>query len=552
LTTAVAAPGATQERQVIRGAQLVETVTPTVFEGDLRDLSLAAKWAPGDPIKEIPRRHYGRGAGAPEPAAPLSAVDPLLEQQARVPGRSGSITAGISFAGEGFTGVNPPDTVGEIGANYYVQMVNDGDGAFFTFYNKTTGAVVAGPTLLDTLGPGGACADGLGDPVAMYDEMAQRWFLSEFSGAANALCVYISQTSDPISGGWYRYQFTTPNFPDYPKYGVWPDAYYVGTNESGPSALYALERTQMLTGLPADMQRLTVPDLAGFGFQVLQPADLDGPLTPFPGTPGWFMRHNDDEAHSPGSNNPSLDFLQLFAFSVDWAVPANTSVDGPTSIGISEIDSTLCGLFSFSCFQQPGSGTSLDPLREVVMHRLQYRNFGSYQTLVGNLVTDVGSDHGGIRWFELRKTSAGGWTLHQEGTFAPDSADRWMGGISMDANGNIAVGYNIVDQTVASPIFPGLRYTGRLATDPLGTLPEPELTLINGAASNASNRYGDYSSMNVDPVDGCTFWFTGEWNSNSIWSTRIGSFRFTTCSADTIFADGFESSNTSAWSNTVP
>ena len=174
-----------------------------------------------------------------------------------------------------------------------------------------------------------------------------------------------------------------------------------------------------------------------------------------------------------------------------------------------------------------GSSSSLDPLREVIMNRLAYRNFGSHETLVGNFVTDInGNNIGGVRWFELRKTGAGAWSLYQEGTYAPTTTDnRWMGGIAMDGAGNIALGYNVSSQTV----YPSIRYAGRLASDPLGTLPQGEYTLINGSGVNGSNRYGDYSAMSVDPVDDCTFWFTGQWNASSQWSTRIGAFKFDAC-----------------------
>ena len=160
------------------------------------------------------------------------------------------------------------------------------------------------------------------------------------------------------------------------------------------------------------------------------------------------------------------------------------------------------------------------------MWRLQYRNFGSHEALIGNLVTDVsGADHGGVRWFELRKTGTGPWTVFQEGTFAPDADHRWMGAISMDSDGNMSVGYNISSTST----FPSLGYVGRLAGDPLGTMPQGEHTLVAGSASNASNRYGDYSAMSVDPEDDCTYWFTGEYNSSSTWSTRIGKFKFDSC-----------------------
>ena len=390
-------------------------------------------------------------------------------------------------------------------------------------YDKS-GNVLAGPTALDSFGSG-ACASGFGDGIVLYDQMADRWMLSEFAGSGNHLCIYISDGPDPVNDGWYAYDFITPNFPDYPKYGVWPDAYYVSSNENSP-AVYALDRAKMLNGQGATAQRFTAPSLSGFGFQALIPSDLDGATAPPAGAPNYFMRHRDDEAHNGGSNNPTEDYLEIWPFHVDFDTPANSTFTGPINIPIAEIDSELCGFFAFACFPQQGSGTTLDPLREVIMFRLQYRNFGAYETLVGNLVTDVdGTDHGGIRWFELRKSGGGAWTLYQEGTYAPDANDRWMGAISMDGAGNIAVGYNVT----SSSMFPSLRYTGRLASDPLGTMPQGEGTLINGSAANASNRYGDYSAMSVDPVDDCTFWFTGEYNASSSWSTRIGSFKFDAC-----------------------
>ncbi len=455
-------------------------------------------------------------------------VDSLLALQQNAPQATadGFTTPILNFAGQGFTGVNPPDTVGEVGPDYYIQVINSGGGGVFRVYNKENGSSVAGPFAIDSLAFGtGSCASGYGDGIVLYDQLAGRWMLSEFASSGNHLCVYISQTSDPL-GSWWGYDFATPNFPDYPKYAVWPDAYYVSTNENS-SAAYALERAKMLAGQAATMQRITIADLAGFSFQALIPSDLDGATPPPAGTPNYFMRHRDDEVHNPGSNNPSQDYLEIWQFHVDWTTPANSSFTGPYNVPIAEIDSHLCGLTSFFCFPQQGSSTTLDPLREVVMWRLQYRNFGTHQTLVSNLVTDVDStDHGGIRWFELRK-SAGNWGLFQEGTYAPDAHSRWMGSAAMDGSGNIAVGYSVS----SSSMYPSIRYAGRLASDPLGTLPYGEVAMAAGSAANSSNRWGDYSSMNVDPVDDCTFWYTNMYNQTSQWSTRIAKFRFDACGA---------------------
>jgi hypothetical protein len=192
---------------------------------------------------------------------------------------------------------------------------------------------------------------------------------------------------------------------------------------------------------------------------------------------------------------------------------------------MAEIDSNLCGLTSFACVPQPGSTTTLDPLREPVMFRVQYRNFGTHQSLVGNLVTDVGTNRHAIRWFEVRRTGAGAWNAAQQGTYSPDATNRWMGSAAMDQQGNLAVGYSVSSSTVA----PGIRYAGRLSGDPAGSLPQGENAVVGGTAANASNRWGDYAALSVDPADDCTFWLTTMYSPSSSWATRIASFKFDSC-----------------------
>ncbi len=431
-----------------------------------------------------PRLHFG--ARLDDTYNPDLGPDPLLAVQEMATAAltpDGFETPLLNFNGQGYTAVNPPDTIGDVGPNHYVQMINNSSSSRVTIYNKSTGAVISGPNTLSSLAPAGhPCrTNGAGDPIVLYDQLASRWLLSEFTSSGNYMCVYVSQTADP-TGAYFFYPFQAPTFPDYPKYAVWPDAYYVSTNESGGPAVYALQRAQMLAGATATFQRRTAASLPGFGFQAFTPADLDGATAPAAATPGLFMRHRDTEVHGP-SGFPSTDLLELWTFTVNWTTPASSTFSKIADIQVAEFDSALCGLASFSCIPQPGTSTRLDPLREVIMWRLSYRNFGAHQALVGNFAVDVGNDRAGVRWFELRRAS-GNWVLHQEGTYAPaDGVSRWMGAIAMDRAGNIALGYNVGSSTT----FPGLRYVGRLAADAAGTMPRGEYTIVNGAASNSSN-----------------------------------------------------------------
>ncbi len=516
-------------------------VTPYRFDGNARDLPPPRRWKPGDPVREIPRRAYPHPSQRKDDRrAANQGVDPLLRLQQPVPQPGSTRAFGTpdrNFDGQGFSGANPPDTVGDVGPNHYVQMINSPAGTTVRIYDKAlpTPNILA-DFVLDALGSG-FCASGFGDPIVIYDRFADRWMLSEFSVAGTSLCMYISQTADP-TGSYFAYGFAAPTFPDYPKYAAWPTdanggqgSYIVTTNETSPeSGIFAMDRAAMLAGTAATFQRFVISDLPGFPLQAATPADLDGPNQPPVGTPAVIMRHRDTEAHG-GPVAPG-DVLEMWHFDVDWLNPSNTTLTQLTDLDVAEFESDLCGLAAAGCFPQPGTGTTLDPLREVIMNRLQYLNFNDHESLVGNFVTDVdGTDHGGLRWFELRRGggAASPWTLHQEGTYAPDADHRWMAASAMDKSGNIAIGYNVSSTST----FPSLRFTGRLADDPLGTMTQGETAIVVGSGFNSSNRYGDYSGMNLDPSDDCTFWFTGEYNAAGIsWSTRIVSFAFDACLCD--------------------
>lgn len=533
---------AAEQPTTIRGAeQLGGPVEPVIIHKDPSTLEQPVAWQPGDPIKEMPLA-VPKDWIPPIPDPRPNREDPHAERQEQFGGQSGGPdfdTPSINVDGTGFTGANPSDTVGDVGNNFYIQMVNDG-GSRVLILDKADGSMVSN-FILSSLaaGSGTGCGAGTGDPIVNFDETVDngptndpgRWVLTEFTG--NSLCFYISQTDDPTTGNWFLYEFSSVSggLPDYPKYAVWSDAYYVGSNENQPSTrTYAFDRTNMVLGNTArPLVSFLAPGLPGFGFQHLMPVDWDGDLAPPNGSPGLFMRHRDDEIHDAGSSNPNSDIIELWEFAVDFDTPGNSTLTGPINIQLAEFDSEFCNLIFSGCLAQPNSGTTLFALLQPIMWRAQYRNFGSHQAIVASLTTDAtGTDIAGVRWFELRNTGAG-WSTFQEGTVtAPDDVSRWMSSAAMDESGNIVAGYNVVGDTTPA-VFPGMRYSGRLAGDPLGTLPRGEVNIIDGSAPNGSIRYGDYTSLNVDPVDGCTFWYTAQYNVATQWSTRVASFRFADC-----------------------
>ncbi|MBK6328303.1 MAG: carboxypeptidase regulatory-like domain-containing protein [Chloroflexi bacterium] len=455
------------------------------------------------------------------PGSNTTNQDPLVELSKM---NTGNTPAPLfTFEGLGTDGYTPPDTMGEVGPNHYVQMVN----VSFAIYDKS-GNVVKADTLFTDLFAGSGLSycssQNDGDPVVLWDSMADRWLLSQFAVTTTPehMCIAVSQTADP-AGAYYLYQFEVPDFPDYFKFGVWPDAYYMGTNTGYPNQYYAyaFDRAAMLAGLPATFQYVN-----GYP-NFLLPADLDGPTQPPANTPGYFytMLAEGYPDHPAG-----VDRVVLYEFDVDWTTPANSTFTAVQEIPVADYNYTTCGFFAGDCIPQPGTTQKLDAVDPWPMWRFAYRNLTAYEALVGNFTVDTnGADHAGIRWFELQKSGAS-WTLNQEGTHSPDTDHRWMGSIAMDGSGNIALGYSVSSLTT----YPSLRYASRLRSDPLGTL-QAEATLYAGGGSQTGpyDRWGDYSSMSVDPTDECTFWYTGEYHDVSDqsfnWNTRIGTFRLPEC-----------------------
>jgi hypothetical protein len=489
--------------------------------GALSDMVGVAPAAPDDkekkekPLKVLP--NMGNALNQ-EDAALQTAVTPLV-----------GTTAALNFAGvgQGDYGFSdqyaPPDTNGAVGATQYVQWVN----TYFAVFDKTTGAIAPGfPKAGNSIwaGFGGGCqTNNDGDPIVQYDKRANRWILTQFSVSTTPYlqCVAVSQTSD-ATGAYYRYAFSYGNtqFNDYPKLGVWPDGYYVSYNifNNGQtfagSKVCAFDRTRMLAGDPTAIQQCFQLSTSYGG---LLPSDLDGTTAPPAGSPNFFVNF--------GANS-----LNLWKFHVDFANSANTTLTGPTNIPVASFNAACSG--GGTCIPQPSTSNKLDSLADRLMYRLAYRNRSGVESLLVNHSVTVGNKRTGItsvRWYEIRNPN-GAPTVYQQGTLGTsDGIHRWMGSIAMDKQGNIALGYSASSGSVK----PSIRYTGRLATDALGTMQTENIIQAGGGSQTGTlHRWGDYSAMTVDPVDDCTFWYTNEYlkaNGSFNWSTRIASFKFTGC-----------------------
>jgi hypothetical protein len=433
--------------------------------------------------------------------------------------------------------IAPPDTNGDVGPDHYVQYIN----LIVNFYDKD-GNVQLGPLPGNVFwaGLGDTCeTSNDGDPIVLYDQLADRWFVSQFAfpnfpSPPYIQCVAVSTSGDPTDS-YNQYQFELPDtfLNDYPKFGIWPDGYYMTFNGFDvfgggfQGGAIAFDRQAMLDGDPATMIEFNTGTEGG-----ALPSDMDGSLAPPPGTPNYFLTFN-----------VAPDRLIMWAFHADFDNPGSSTFTTLDTLPVDAFVVPICGNPRDQCVPQLDSPELLETLSQATMNRLAYRNFGTHQSLVTNHTVAVPAEGGGsnvaaIRWYELQLPAEEGapegvtanpWTVHQQQTFAPDSNWRWMGSIAQDTNGNIALGYSIS----SAEMHPSIAIAGRLATDPLNQLGAENIFLEGGGSqSDTFSRWGDYSSMNIDPVDDCTFWYTQEYCQEDCtfdWNTRVASFRFPSC-----------------------
>jgi hypothetical protein len=510
----LAVPSHSQE--VMRGAE----VSAAAFSAHLPSLRGAMAQTEGigaehrvRPLRQIPLVD-----------APGFAADPVVHGA----GATAPVTGGLGFDGinAGAFGTTaryaPPDTTGAVGATQYVQWVN----VSLAVYDKASGARVMGPVAGNTLfqALGGACATSNdGDPVVQYDKAAGRWVLSQFAvpggSAGYWQCVAVSQTSD-ATGAYNLYAFQYSQMNDYPKMGVWPDGYYITfnmfTSTFQGAKVCAYDRAAMLAGQPATQQCFQLSSSYGG----LLPADLDGATPPPAGSPNYIV------SRLSGSSS-----LGLWKFHVDWNNASNSTLAGPVALPVAAYNAACSG---GACVPQPGTNQKLDSLADRLMFRLAYRNINGVERMVVNHSVQVNSTrkpnsgNSAVRWYEIRNMATSP-VIYQQASYSPDTAYRWMGSAAMDKQGNIAVGYS----KSSSSVVPSLAFATRLASDAPGSL-GAESTIVVGGGSQLSNlsRWGDYTHMSVDPVDDCTFWYTGQYlpaNGTYNWNTRIASFRIDAC-----------------------
>jgi hypothetical protein len=534
------------------------TAGPQVIEGNFQGESPAVSSLPVLPVVKGPIHTREIEALRPAPAQ-QNAKDPVVQ------GKKG--TAPISGPIQNFDGIClpfgepcslpsscsclPPDTNGEVGSTQYVQMVNTD----FAVFSKT-GAVLRGATPINQLwaNTDGECkTHNEGDPVVLYDQLANRWLLSQFIAQPSdteeyGQCIAVSTTSD-ATGSYYLYEFHFGRtFHDYEKLSVWPDAYYMSSNEfpdgvatsSGAGAM-AFERAKMLAGQPARVVYFDEAANNPPGGQYIGqlPSDLDGSTAPPAGTPALFAEI-DDATSVPPTDGTDGFALRLWKFHVDWANPANSTFgnNGQPSytLPVAPYVRPQCVYGYGDCVPQKGGPQTLDVLGDRLMFRLSYRQFGTYGSLLLNHTVQAAGKMG-LRWYEVRVPKGGAPSIYQQGTYAPDDGTanplwRWMGSVAQDKKGDIAAGYSASGPND----FPSVRYTGRAAGDPLGQFTQAEQVGYTGTGpqTEVEGRWGDYSDLTVDPSDDCTFWYTQEYLGQDAlvigtWRTRVVSFKFPSC-----------------------
>ncbi|MBW1295851.1 proprotein convertase P-domain-containing protein [Aquimarina litoralis] len=396
----------------------------------------------------------------------------------------------------------PTDPSLAIGPDHVLAVFNTG----WRIFDKTGNPLTAEISPNNIFSPNSCC-----DLTISYDNAADRWVMSILYSTDGHVEVAVTQGPDPINDAWSVYSFD--NIQDYQKVSVWSDGYYMTANVNSGSAatsdaVFALERDAMLAGAAsAQIIAFPLPGIATDGFYAPQAFNVSNDNLPATGNaPIVYMQ---DDAFS----GITEDHIKIWTINVDFTTPANSTISQPTELATTPFIGAFDG-GSFANLTQPG-GQDIDALQNTIMNQAQFRKFPTHNSALFNFVVDTDGGAGeiaGVRWYELRQSGDGQpWTIYQEGTYtSPDGKNAWNASLIMDDNGNIGMGYTGMGGTTDT--FVSSYYTGRFADDPLGTMTIDE-TLIAAGGGNipGSERYGDYSKIDIDPSNGEKFWFVNEY-----------------------------------------
>lgn len=530
------------------GPDVVQMIGPVSQDEDLRKLPYIAP-TPEEEKEPLTRYSNRIGNGVNDPFLPYKAPTSPASMPSPIQN-----FAGTNFSSGG-SGLVPPDAQGDVGPNHYIQSVNSSIQIF-----SKTGTSLAGPTTFNSffsaLGISTPCGNNQnrGDGFTFYDHLAGRWVVTDFAfdsypGSQFYECIGVSKTSDPISGGWWLYALQSDGanptlLADYPKFALWPDAYYLSVNQFDGSQsftgvrVYALNRSAMINGSGA-------PNPGAVAFTIsaatlgdaysLVPATFRTGTAPAAGLPQYFLAIN-----SPFTANTIQNQVFVWRFHVDFNTPANSTFGvlpnhTPNgTITVSDFVDAFTGFGSMNIIPQPPGAPFLDSLGDRMMSPVVYQNLSGTESLWASHTINNGQNGTGptaIRWYQFNVTGSSiPATPAQQHSFnnSADGLWRWMPSIAVDGQGNTSIGYSVS----GSLLNPAIRYAGRLASDPPSSLSQGEAELIAGGGfQSGASRWGDYSANSIDPSDNCTFWHTNEYFSatGGAWDTRIGSFKFPSC-----------------------
>ncbi|MDA3943491.1 MAG: GEVED domain-containing protein [Bacteroidetes bacterium] len=464
---------------------------------------------PNAPLKMGNPKRAGANMTVPGKGLPKG-NDALVEKQQRVAKKMGRDPLLVFDAN--FSNITPSDPTGAVGPNHYLGGWNVG----FRIFDKNGEPLTPGASL-STIFPG----NNAGDPIMLYDASVDRFIITEFDFSPNGLNFAISAGPDPVNDDWYVYTtgMATGSFPDYPKFSIWADGYYVTANISSTNRVFAIEKDKVLLGEAPQFISFPLPGIRTSGFYSPQFFNVtDDQLPPAGDATIVYLQ---DDAWS----GVSEDHLKLWTLNVDWETPANSTISDPVEVITTPFISVFDG-GSFSNRPQP-SGPNIDILQATVMQQAQYRRFPEYNSALFNFVVDTdgsSAELAGIRWYEMRQYGDGEpWEIYQEGTYiSPNNGkDAFSGSMAMDGQGNIGMAYTTVSSLESIAIY----YTGRFAADPLGTMTVDEVLIAQGNSNNPSNRLADYVHLTLDPSDDKTFWHIAEYFNNNQRTDVVGAFQ---------------------------